>query len=193
MFQGLYRSTMGLAGHRHAVAALLALCAAEASVFPVPADLLLIPVVLAQRDRAWRIAILCTLASVAGGLVGYGIGSFLFEAVGRPLLELYGYAERFADYQARYNEWGFWIVVAGGLTPIPYKVVTIASGVAGQPLVTFVLASLLSRALRYAAVTGLLWWFGPPVRAFVERRSGVATLLFLAVFVGGFVALGYLT
>ncbi|MGE5146390.1 MAG: YqaA family protein [Candidatus Eiseniibacteriota bacterium] len=193
MFGGLYRWTMGLAGHRHAVRSLLALCVAEASLFPVPADVLLIPIVLAQRERAWRIAILCTLASVAGGLIGYGIGYFLFEAVGRPLLEFYGYAERFADYQARYNDWGFWIVVAGGLTPIPYKVVTIASGVAGQPLVTFVLASLLSRALRYSIVTGLLWWFGPPIRAFVERRSGVATLLFLAVFIGGFLAVGYLT
>jgi membrane protein YqaA with SNARE-associated domain len=192
MFGGLYRWTMGLAGHRHAVPALLALCFAEASLFPVPADLLLIPIVLAQRDRAWRIAALATLASVAGGLAGYGIGYFLFEGLGRPLLELYGYLDRFTAYQARYNDWGFWIVVVGGLTPIPYKVVTIASGVAGQDVFVFVLASLLSRAVRYAAVTGLLVFFGPPIRAFVERRSGVATLLFLAVFVGGFLALDYL-
>ena len=106
MFGGLYRWTMGLAGHRRAVPSLLALCVAEASLFPVPADVLLIPIVLAQRERAWRIALLCTLASVAGGLIGYGIGYFLFETVGRPLLEFYGFAERFADYQARYNDVG---------------------------------------------------------------------------------------
>jgi len=166
---------------------MLALIAfAESSVFPIPPDLLLIPMVLAMRDRAWLLAGLCTIASVMGGFLGYAIGALVFETLGRPILELYGYTAQFAEFRTRYNEWGAWIVFFAGLTPFPYKVITIASGVTGLDLVTFGIASVLARGLRFFAVAALLWWFGPPIRRFIERNLGWLTVAFFALLFGGF-------
>ncbi|MCZ6859334.1 MAG: DedA family protein [Alphaproteobacteria bacterium] len=191
MLRSLYDWTMGLAAHRNAMAALSAIAFAEASFFPLPADLLLIPMVIAAREKAWRIALVCTIASVIGGVFGYGIGYFLYETLGRWLLELYGYAEQFAKYQLLYNKWGFWIVMVGGLTPLPYKVVTIASGLARQDIFIFVLGSVTSRGLRYFVVAALLWQFGPPIRDWIERRLGLAATLFVVLLIGGFVLIRY--
>jgi membrane protein YqaA with SNARE-associated domain len=192
MLRSLYDWTMGLAAHRHALSALAIVAFAEASFFPVPADILLIPMVIATREKAWRIALTCTIASVLGGMFGYGIGYFLYETLGLWLLNLYGYFEEFAHYQALYNEYGFWIVMVGGLTPLPYKVVTIASGLAKQELFTFVLGSVLSRGLRYFAVALLLYWFGPPIRDWIERRMALAATIFVVFLIGGFVLIKYL-
>ena len=191
MLERLYHRTMGLAAHRHALWVLALVSFIESSVFPIPPDVLLVPMVLARRRRAWRIAAVCTAGSVLGGLAGYFIGYFLFESLGRPLIDLYGHGEQFARFRASYNAWGWWIVTGAGLTPFPYKVVTIASGVTGLDMTTFVLASLLSRGARFFAEAGLLWYFGPPLKAFIERRMGLVATVFFLLLLGGFVLVGY--
>jgi membrane protein YqaA with SNARE-associated domain len=161
----------------------------ESSVFPIPPDVLLIPMVLAAPTRAWLIAGVCTVSSVLGGLLGYAIGALLFDALGQPILELYGYLARFAEFQAQYNDWGAWIVFGAGLTPFPYKVITIASGVTGLDLMTFMVASVLARGLRFFAVAALLWWFGAPIKRFIETNLGWLTVLFFVLLFGGFLVL----
>ena len=192
MLKPLYDWTMSLAAHRHAMAALAFIAFVESSVFPIPPDVLIIPMVLAARDKAWRIAGVCTVASVLGGLAGYGIGAFLFESLGQPLLDFYGYQDKFADFQDRYREWGAWIVAGAGLTPFPYKVITITSGVMDLDLGVFMIASLLSRGARFFLVAGLLWYFGPPIRRFIENNLGLLTTAFFVLLIGGFVAVKYL-
>ncbi len=192
MLRRLYDWTIGRAGHRHALWALAAVSFVEASVFVVPPDVLLVPMVLAARRRAWAIAGLCTAASVAGGLAGYGIGFFLFEAVGRPLLDFYGYAARFTEFQDMYHEWGGWIVAAGGFTPIPYKVITIASGAVSLDPVTVTAASAASRGARFFLEAALLWRFGPPIRHFIEANLPLLASLSFVALVGGFAAVRWL-
>ena len=162
---------------------------AEASVFPLPPDLLLIPMVLARPRRAWWLAALCTLASVAGGALGYAIGALLLEQVAMPVLRAYGQEAAFAAFQARYAEWGVWIILVKGLTPIPFKVVTIASGAAHFDFATFMAASLVTRAARFFLVAGLLRLFGERVRTFVERRLVLVLAFAAAGLVAGVVAL----
>ena len=153
---------------------------------------MLVPMVLADRDRWVQIALVCTLASVAGGLAGYTIGLFLFDTVGQALMEFYGHSEEFAKYTAYYIEWGAWIVFGAGLTPFPYKVVTIASGVTNLDVVIFVIASALARGLRFFAVAAFLWRFGPAVRQILERYLGPITVLFFVLLIGGLAVLKYL-
>ena len=191
MLRRLYDWTMGLAGRRDAVWALAAVAFVEGWFFPIPPDVLLIPMVLAARDRAWRYAAVCTAASVAGGAFGYAIGLFLFETAARPILALYGYGEAFAAFGARYNEWGAWIVFGAGFTPFPYKLVAIASGATRLDPAVFVAASVVARGLRFLVVAALLYWIGPPIRAFIERRLGMMTALFAALLLGGFVLAKY--
>ena len=192
MLRRLYDWTMDLSGRRHALTALAVVSFVESSVFPIPPDVLLIPMVLAARERAWLIATVCTVASVLGGLAGYGIGVFLFEQVGRPMLEFYGYTDRFGDFQTYYNDWGAWAVFIAGSTPFPYKVITILSGVTLLSLPVFIVASVLARGLRFYLVAGLLWYFGEPIRAFIERRLGLLFTLFCVLLIGGFVAIRYI-
>jgi membrane protein YqaA with SNARE-associated domain len=148
--------------------------------------------VLAQRAKAWRYAAIATASSVIGGLAGYLIGAFLFEEIGRPLLEFYGYTARFQEFANTYNEWGAWIVFAAGLTPFPYKVITIASGATGLDILVFMVASVAARGGRFFVVAALLYWIGPPVRAFIERRLGLVFTVFVVLLVGGFVVARYL-
>ncbi len=192
MMAKLYNWTLRLAGHRRAGTALAGVSFAESTVFPIPPDVLLIPMVLARRDRAWRYAALCTLTSVAGGLLGYGIGFLFFETVARPLLDFYHYSSEFQNFQDLYTQYGAWIVAVGGFTPIPFKVVTIASGVVDLNLAVFCLAALASRGARFFLVAGLVWKFGPPVQVFLEKRLGWVTVLFLIILIGGFMAIGRL-
>ncbi len=192
MLRRLYDWTMGLAGRRNALWALAAIAFIESSVFPIPPDVLLLPMVLAAPHRAWLIAGVATLASVLGGFAGYAIGALLFDQLGQPILEFYGYGEKFQEFQLRYNEWGFWIVLVAGFTPFPFKVITIASGVAGLDLVTFALASAVSRGARFFLVAALLWRFGPAIRDFIEKYLGLLTALFMLLLIGGFVAIKYL-
>jgi len=183
---------MDLAQHRRAMAALAGVSFIESSVFPIPPDILMIPMVLADRARAFRIAFVCTVASVLGGILGYAIGVFLFEEIGRPMLEFYGYGPKFTEFQDTYNDWGAWAVFIAGVTPFPYKVITILSGVTALDIFIFTVASVAARGLRFFIVAGLLWQFGEPIRTFIEKRLSLLFGLFCALLVGGFAAVKFL-
>jgi membrane protein YqaA with SNARE-associated domain len=192
MIRRLYDRILALASEPYAVWALMAMAFAESSFFPLPPDILLIPMMLARPRAAWRLAALCTLASVLGGLVGYAIGYYGFEAIGRPLLQFYHAMDRYEALKAGFDRWGVWIIIVKGMTPIPYKLVTIASGVAHFDLVLFIGASIVSRSLRFFLLALILWRFGPAARDFIERRLSLVTTLFAVGLVGGFVVLRYL-
>lgn len=183
---------MSFAAHPQAMWALFFIAFIESSFFPIPPDILLLPMVLAARGNAWKIAGVCTVASVLGGFAGYGIGYYLYESIGRPLMEFYGYGAKFEHFQGLYNEWGAWIVAAGGLTPLPYKVITIASGVTGLDLGTFGIASVLSRGVRYFLIAALLWYYGEPIKTFIEKYLGLLVSIGFVVLLGGFVAIKFL-
>jgi membrane protein YqaA with SNARE-associated domain len=188
----LYSRTLAMAAHRHAMAAMAVISFAESSFLPLPPDFLLVPMILAQPRRAWLIAAVCTITSVAGGYIGYAIGFFLFDAVGLPVLEFYHMMDKYEAFKAAFAEWGAWIIVIKGLTPIPFKLVTIASGAAQFDLLTFTMASLVSRSLRFFLLAALLRRFGEPIRDFIERRLMLVTSMIAAALVGGFVVLRYL-
>lgn len=190
--RALYEWTMDLAAHRHARWGLALISFVESSVFPIPPDIILIPMVLAQRAMAWVYAAICTLSSVAGGVMGYAIGYFLFDTVGTAILDFYGKAEEFSTFQAQYNEWGVWIVLIAGLTPFPYKIITIASGVTALNFPIFIIASLVARGIRFFAVSALLWYFGEPIRAFIDKYFGLLSIAFVVLLIGGFALLKYL-
>ena len=192
MLQRLYTRTLAVAAGPNALLALLAVAFAESSFFPIPPDVLLIPMILARPPQAFRLAALATLASVVGGLFGYAIGYFLFDAIGRPILEYNHAMGSYEALKAGFAEWGVWIIILKGMTPIPYKLITIASGVAHFDLASFVGASIISRSLRFFLLALLLWWFGDAARRFIERRLMLVTTLFAVALVGGFVALRYL-
>jgi len=182
---------MGLAAHRHATVCIAAIAFLESSVFPIPPDVLLIPMVLAAPTRAFRLVAIVTAASVLGGITGYAIGHYLFDAIGHAILNIYGYFDKFATFQDWYQEWGGWIVFAGGFSPIPYKVITIASGTVQLDFWTFTIVSIISRGARFLLVAALLWKFGVPIRIFIEQRLGPLTLAFVFLLIAGFVVLKY--
>ena len=190
MLRSLYDWTMNLAAHRHARWGLALVSFAESSFFPIPPDVALIPMVLAKRALAWTYALICTIASVLGGVAGYAIGFFFFVQLGEPILGFYGYSDQFASFAERYNEYGVWIVLIAGRTPFPYKVITIASGATGLNFVVFMLASIAARGIRFFAVAGLLWWFGEPIRIFIDKYFGLLSFLFVALLIGGFLLVG---
>ncbi len=192
MLRRLYDWTIDLAARPWAVWALAIVAFVESSVFPIPPDVMLIPMILAARDRAWFYAGVCTVASVLGGYLGYYIGFALFETVGQSILSAYHATERFDAFAAKYNEWGAWIVAFFGVTPFPYKVITIASGATNLDPFIFGVASVLSRGARFFLVAALLWYVGPPIRAWIEKRLGLTTILFFVLLFGGFLAVRYL-
>jgi len=192
MLQRLYDWTMSAAAHRHAPATLFGVSFVESSFFPIPPDVMLVPMVLAQREKAWWFATIATLGSVVGGVFGYAIGYFLFELIGEPILNFYGLTESFHQFASRYNDYGAWIVFIAGVTPFPYKVITIASGATQLNFLVFMVASLLARGLRFFLVAALLYWFGRPVRDFIEQRLGLVTTIFTVLLVGGFIVIKYL-
>ncbi|GAB5431772.1 MAG: YqaA family protein [Epibacterium sp.] len=183
---------MALADHPHALWWLAGVAFIESSVFPIPPDVLMIPMILARPSRAWLIALVALFSSVAGGLMGYAIGAFFYEGIGQPILEAMGKADKMVEFNERFNDFGFWAVLIAGVTPFPYKVITIMSGWTGMPIMTFVVTSLLARALRFFLVAGLLWQFGAPVREFIEKRLGLVFTVFCVLLFGGFLALRYL-
>lgn len=191
MLRRLYDRVMMLAAHPRAMWVLAAVSFAESSFFPIPPDAMLVPMVLARRAEAWRIAALCTLASVIGGFFGYAIGYFLYEMIGRPLVAFYGLERQFEQFQVLFNEWGLWIILIKGMTPIPYKIITIASGVAKFDLTVFALASIVTRGVRFYLIAALLYFFGPPIREFIERYLTLVTTGFVVILISGFIALRY--
>lgn len=191
LIRSLYDWTLSLAAHRHAIWWLTAVAFIESSIFPIPPDALLIPMILAAPHKAFRYALVCTIASVLGGLAGYGIGFYLFEAIGQPLVALYGVEDALAGVQENFAENGWWIVLGGGMTPFPYKVVTIASGALGLDAMAFTGASVIGRGVRFFLVAALLWKFGPPIRDFIEQRLGLVVGLGFILLIGGFLMIKY--
>jgi len=164
---------------------------AESSFFPIPPDVMLIPMVLARPDRAWWIATVCTLSSVLGGVLGYAIGYFLFATVGQVIIDFYHLQAGFESYREMFAEYGLWIILIKGLTPIPYKLITIASGVFKFDFLVFMLASIATRGMRFFGVTALLWKYGAPIREFIDKRLTVLGYGFLGLLVGGFVVVRF--
>ena len=192
MLRGLYDWTIERCRHPHAERWLAGLSFAEASFFPIPPDVLLAPMCLADPPRALRYALVTTLASVAGAVFGYLIGLFLFEAVGKPLIAFYGGAEAYEQFRQAFHAQGWLIVLLAGFTPLPFKVITVAAGAAGLSLPVLVAASLVSRGARFFLVAALLWRFGPPMQALIERHFNLLSIVFGVLLVGGFAALGLL-
>ena len=192
MLRGLYNWTMSLASSPYALWALAAVAFIESSFFPIPPDVLMIPMIIAAPRRAFLIAGIATVASVAGGLFGYYIGAVLFDSVAQPILDFYGKGQHFADFAVKYNEYGAWAVLIAGVTPFPFKVITIASGATGLSLPVFFFASVVARLLRFFLVAGLLWKFGEPIRDFIERRLGLVFIVFCVLLIGGFMVVGAL-
>ena len=192
MLKRLYDRMIATAAGPNALWVLIAIAFAESSFFPIPPDILLIPMMLARPREAWRLAAYCMMASVAGGLLGYAIGYYGFDLIGRPILEVSHAMPRYDALKAGFDRWGVWIIIIKGMTPIPYKLVTIASGVAHFDLLAFVGASIISRSIRFFLLAALLWWFGPAVREFIEKRLMLVTSVFAVCLVGGFVVIRYL-
>lgn len=192
MIKGLYDWTMGLAAHPKALWALALIAFVEASVFPIPPDVLMIPLILAQPKRAWLIATVALVASVLGGLLGYAIGAFFYESLGAPILEALGKGHAMEDFNDRFNDFGFWAVLGAGITPFPFKVITILSGWTSMPIGIFITTAIIARALRFFIVAALLWKYGAPIRDFIERRLGLVFVAFIILLLGGFFLVKYI-
>ncbi len=189
MLRTLYNRVLALAASPRAPLWLAVISFTESSFFPIPPDALLVPMALARPDRAWRLALICTIASVLGGIFGYYIGYALFDVLATPLLRAYHYEAAFARFKDTYAEWGLWVILVKGMTPIPYKIVTIASGAASFSFPLFVAASIVTRGARFFLVATLLHFYGEQVRDFIERRLTLVTSLVAAGIVFGFVVL----
>jgi len=189
MMKRLYDWMMEKAASDRAPYALFWVAFIESSFFPIPPDVMLVPMVLAKRMKAWFFAAVATVGSVIGGVFGYAIGFFFFETLGKPVLAFYGKAESFGEFAQWFNDYGVWILIIKGMTPFPYKVLTIAAGVTHMNLLEFVLASIVARSMRFYLVAGLLYFFGEPIREFIEKRLSLVTTVFVVLLVGGFVAL----
>jgi membrane protein YqaA with SNARE-associated domain len=192
MIRSLYDWTLRMAEHRHALWVLACVSFIESSVFPIPPDVLMIPMILARPSRAWLIAGIALVSSVLGGMLGYAIGAFAYQEIGQPILAALGKGEAMEAFSTRFNDFGFWAVLTAGVTPFPYKVITIMSGWTAMPLGTFIATSILARGIRFFLVAALLWKFGAPVRDFIERRLGLMTILFVLLLFGGFYATRFL-
>lgn len=190
--QRLFMRVMVMAGKRHAMWVLALVSFTEASFFPIPPDPVLAAIALARRERAWMAALVCTVASVVGGLFGYAIGYFLYETVGQWLIAVYHLEDGFAAFQRGFAEWGGWIIVAKGVTPIPFKLVTIASGIAQLDLTTFVVACVITRGARFFIVAALFYAFGPQARAIIDRHFNKVMAIGTLLVILGFVAVVYL-
>jgi membrane protein YqaA with SNARE-associated domain len=188
----LYDWVLRLAKHRRAIPAMGVVSFCESSFFPIPPDVMLVPMVLANRNKAFTIALVCTVTSVLGGLLGYAIGYYFFETIGAWVIKTYGMQAGLEKFRDEFARWGTWVILIKGLTPIPYKLVTIASGAAHFDLFTFVWASIVTRGARFFLVAALLWKYGEPIQQFIEKRFALVSWAFLIALVGGFVAVKYL-
>ncbi|MCF6273208.1 MAG: DedA family protein [Rhodobacteraceae bacterium] len=192
MLRTLYNWTMQLGQSRYALFALAIIAFVESSVFPIPPDVLMIPMILALPRRAFLIAGIATVFSVFGGMFGYYIGAALLDSIGQPILDFYGKASQFEQFSETYNQYGAWAVLIAGITPFPFKVITILSGSTGLDFWVFVMSSTLARALRFFLIALLLWKFGAPIRDFIERRLGLVFIVALTLLLGGFALVKFL-
>jgi membrane protein YqaA with SNARE-associated domain len=188
MLRGLYRKLLDLAGGPRAEPALAAISFAESSFFPLPPDLMLGPMAVARPERWARYALVCTIASVLGGLLGYAIGFFLFETVGKAIVSFFGYGGKETELRAFYDQWGVWFIFLKGLTPIPYKLVTIISGAMAFSIPVFIAASAVTRGIRFFAVAWVFKQYGPAIAPVIEKRIGVVSAAVAVLIVGGLLA-----
>lgn len=186
MIRRIYDEVIHLSGSPYALYWLAAFSFIESSFFPIPPDIMLIPMILATPKQAWKIAGICTLSSVIGAYLGYIIGFYFFQLIAEPLLNFYGYLEKFNQFKELYTEYGAWIVFGAGITPFPYKIITIASGVVHLNLAVFTIASILARGLRFFVIAWLLKTYGERMRLFIEKNLGWLSVLFLILLIGGF-------
>jgi len=191
MLRKLYNLCINAAGKPYASWVLAAVSFAESSFFPIPPDTMLVPMALARPDKAYHYAAVCTAASVLGGMLGYAIGAYLYGSVGLWLISLYGYGNKVEAFRQAYDHWGTWIILIKGVTPIPYKIVTITSGFAGYNFFLFVLFSMITRGARFCLSTFLLSRYGPQAREAIEKRLGFWFTIFLVVLVGGMIVAVY--
>ncbi|MEN3931741.1 YqaA family protein [Microvirga sp. W0021] len=192
MFRSLYNWILSLAARPSAPWALSAVSFAESSFFPIPPDVMLVPMVLAKPERAWFYAFICTVASVLGGIVGYFIGAVLYDTIGVWLFNLYGLTEQAAVFRDTYGEYGAYAILIKGFTPIPFKLITITSGFANYPLFWFVILSALTRGARFFLVVALVKKFGPEIQHILDRHINIVGIIFIVVLIGGFVVFRYL-
>ncbi len=192
MLRKLYDWVIAYSARPSAPWALGVVAFAESSIFPIPPDVLQVPMTLARPEKAWEYALIATLSSVAGGLVGYAIGALLYDSLGLWLINLYGYGAKVDTFRAAYAHYGHWVILLKGLTPIPFKLVTITSGFANYNLFWFIVLSVITRGARFFLLAALLRYFGPAARTFIEKRLGLVTLGLLAVVVLGLLAAAYL-
>ncbi|HRJ68028.1 MAG TPA: YqaA family protein [Beijerinckiaceae bacterium] len=192
MLRRLYDWTISLAESPRATVALGAVSFAESSFFPVPPDVMLVPMSLAKPKKALFYAMLCTITSVAGGILGYAIGALLYDTLGKWIVELYGMTDKLEHFRDMYRQYGAWIILIKGLTPIPYKLVTIASGLAGYDFLMFVVLSLITRGARFYLLAGILNYFGEPIRKFIEANLTLMATLVIAAVLGGFYVVKFL-
>lgn len=188
----IYEKSLEVSSSKKAIYILAIVSFIESSFFPIPPDILLIPMILACRQKAFYFALVCTISSIMGGWFGYFIGISLYDLIAVPLLNFYGYMPQFKEFCNYYNEWGAWIVLGAGVTPFPYKVVTIASGVTGLDLVVFSVASFIARGLRFFLIAGLLYFFGKRMETFIYKNLGWLSILFFVLLFGSFAALKYI-
>jgi membrane protein YqaA with SNARE-associated domain len=192
MLRRLYDWCISAAGKPHASWIMGTISFVESSFFPIPPDAMLIPMSLARPDKAWFYASLCTVTSVAGGVLGYFIGAVLYDSLGLWLIQLYGYGNKVEAFREAYAQWGGWIILIKGVTPIPYKIVTIASGFAGYNFLMFVLLSFVARGMRFFLFAFLLNRYGAQARAIIEERLGFWVTISTIILVIGIVAAIYL-
>ena len=191
MLRRVYDWVLGWADHRYGGLALLLLAFAESSVFPIPPDVLLMALALGKPGAAFRFALICSVGSVAGGLAGYLIGWLLMDGLGRPIIELYNAQAAYAEVEQRFVAHGGWAVAIAGFTPIPYKVFTIAAGATQLSLSSFVLASVVSRSARFFLISGLIYYYGPTIKVFIDKYFNILTIVFTVLVLLGFVLLGW--
>lgn len=192
MTSACYDYMIDLASREKALYFLFVVAFIESSFFPIPPDIMLIPMVLATPSKAWKIAGVATAASVLGGYFGYIIGVFFFDLIAKPVLAFYGYLHQFDVFKDYYHQWGAWIVFGAGITPFPYKVVTIASGVVHLDIWVFGIASVIARGMRFYLVAWLLKKYGEPMKVFIEKNLGLLSVLFLLLLIGGFAAIKFI-
>lgn len=185
----IYDSVFHLSKENGAIYWLFAIAFIESSFFPIPPDVMLIPMILAAPKKAWSIAGVATVGSVIGAYLGYAIGFYFFQMIAEPLLNFYGYLEKFNSFKDLYNQYGAWIVFGAGITPFPYKIITIASGVVHMNLIVFTIASIIARGMRFFLVAWLLKKYGETMREFIEKNLGWLSVLFLLLLIGGFAAI----
>ena len=192
LVRGVYNYMLNLSASKHAMWFLFLVAFAESSFFPIPPDVMIIPMVLAMPKNAFKIAGIATVASVFGGCFGYIIGAGFFELIAEPILNMYNAMDKFKEFETYYHEYGAWIVFGAGITPFPYKIITIASGAVHLDFMVFTIASVLARGLRFYLVAWLLKKYGEPMKAFIEKNLGWLSILFLLLLIGGFYLIKYM-